>query len=245
MFNLDIDNDYFFSYIFPKLESLPTPIDENDNPIVHKKIIVFGDQGSGKSILFRSLVAKAVELYGEENVNAVISHRGDSLLNLLSWGYDNKPVQIQIADDFTLDNTPEWVLKQYFRSRHIWRAQYKVTHGYILSIFSVHRFMSMSKEIRSGANAVLVKSMSLNPYDNNVIKRYIGDVGVEDLRIIEELSDNNPHLKSFTPYYVRTGRRAILCLPPSKENFITNIVDKRKRLSNDMALKLKKIAVYT
>ncbi len=245
MFNLDVDNGYFFSYMFPNIESLPEPIDESDNPIIHKKMIVFGDQGSGKSILFRSLVAKAVDIYGEENVNAVVSHKGDSLLELLSWGYDEKPIQIQIADDFTLDNTPDWVLKQYFRSRHIWKAQYNVKRGCIISIFSVHRFFSMSKEIRSGANAVLVKSMSLNPYDKNVIKRYIGQEGIEDLRIIEELADNNPQLKSFTPYYVRTGRRALLCLPPSKDNFIINIIDKRRRIPNDIAIKLKKIALYT
>ena len=191
MFNLDIDNSYFFSYIFPDIESLPLPLDNRDNPIIHKKIIVFGDQGSGKSILFRSLVAKAIETYGEENVNAVISHREDSLFSLLCWGFDDKIVQIHISDDFTIDNTPKWVLKQYFRSRHIWKSQYSISRGYILSIFSVHRFMSMSKEIRSGANAVLIKSMSLNPYDNNIIIMYkSNNLPQENYYEIRDMDDN-------------------------------------------------------
>jgi len=238
--NLKVDNETFLSYFLPPLSQLPTPV-AGENAIVHKKLLIFGDQGSGKTSLAKGIVNEAYKRYGARSVNAVRSSRGQ-LEKLLAYGFDNKPVQIHIADDFTLDETPRAILKQYFKCRHIWRAQLGAKHGYILSIFNIHRFHSSSKEIRSSANGVLAKSLSLNPYDVSFLKRLLGSDGVEDLKVIEEASETSPKAKGFSVYYIRTGRKGILFLPLASLS-VPDIVSVRDKLTPEERYRRWKISL--
>ena len=93
------------SYIFPSIDIIQyVPMQAYDvNAIIHKKVIVFCDQGEGKTALVRGLVESVVRRYGEENVHAVVSD-GD-LSELINHGFNDQIVQVHFCDDFTLQKS--------------------------------------------------------------------------------------------------------------------------------------------
>ena len=228
IFALPIDNDYFLSYIFPSEDIIKrVPIQEYDvNAIIHKKVVVFCDQGEGKTSLVRAIVEKGVEQYGEANVNAVSSKGG--LGELMSYGFDDKLVQIHFTDDFTLKKQDTTTIIDYFNLRHRWKEKIQRSCGLIVSIFGLHRFHSSQMEVRSTANVVVVRNDSINPYDHNVIKRFIGEKGVKDLNEMEKWRERFDELKSYSVYRTRTGRSGLLYFPLAEHDYLRDVGELRR-----------------
>jgi len=246
MFNLQCRNSYFLSQILPGMDVITntpeTPYEKNS--IIHKNILLYATQGSGKTETIRSLVEEIVNKYGKDNVNAVISSGSNSLEDLMVFGLDNKLIQVQVADDFTLQEVPKEVIKAYFKIRHIWYKRIKRPFGYILSIFSLHRFHSGAKEIRSTADAVLIRDDSLNPYDHSVIKGFIGEYGLEDLHFIEENRDLHPVLKSYSIFATRTKRVGLVYFPLASKNHLREISPIKSKYTNIEQRKLIRNCLY-
>jgi len=220
---LPLSNDYFDDYLFPDISIInKVPSNDYDNAIIHKKIINYGDTGTGKSSLARSLVEKLVNKYGVDNVNAVESN---SIENAILYGLNNKPIQVHILEDFTLKDESRDTLRSYFRIRNIWKKEYNRSNGLIVSIFNLHRFYSSMVEVRSTANVLIIRSDSINPYDHSHLKKMIGDDGINDLRILEELRDNYPELKDYSPFRTRSKLVGLLKLPLSKVNYVNDVKD--------------------
>jgi len=232
LFSLQLDNEYFLNYIFPDIKII-TKVSkiEDDNPVKHRKLIIYGDQGEGKSILIRSLVNEAIIKYGEDKINAVSSKNLTALEDLMLYGFDNKLIQIQVAEDITLEDISKETLRQYFRIRHIWKEQLKVDNGLIVSIFSLHRFHGGNKEIRSTAHSVVIRDDSLNPYDHSVIKNFVKEPGLEDLHLLEEYRESYPELKNYSIFSTRTKKVGLIFFPPIVKNNIKDISNDARKYS--------------
>ncbi len=97
---LPVMNDYFLQYILPDITELNKQSKNNfDNPIKHKKIVIFADIGSGKSSLMRAINGKVINKYKIDNVNSVIS---SDIESLIIHGLDKKLIQYHAIDDYTL-----------------------------------------------------------------------------------------------------------------------------------------------
>jgi len=223
LFTLPIDNDYFLSYVFPSEDIIRyVPTQEYDvNAIIHKKIIVFCDQGEGKTALVRALVEEAIQKYGEDNVNAVVS--SGNLSDLINYGFDDKLVQIHFCDDFTKKKNSDETIQDYFGLRHIWKRRIHRSYGLIVSVFGLHRFHSSQMEIRSTSNVVIIRNDSINPYDHNVIRRFIGKGGLRDLEVMQENRDLSPLLKSYSVFRARTGRIGLLYFPLAERDYLRGV----------------------
>lgn len=220
-FRLPIINDRFENYIFLDINKFNKPPEASfDNPVKHKKLIIVGDQGTGKTTLDRALAYKAIKLYGVQNVNAV---RANNISDLLLYGLNKQLVQFNFVDDYTLATEDKDMIRAYFKIREIWKHIYKITNGLIISVYSLHRFHASLKEIRGTANVVIIKSDSISEYDHRIIKSYIGEEGESDLKLIEAYRDDYPELMDYGIVHTRTGETGLIKYPYTNENCLTNI----------------------
>jgi len=215
----------FYKFIFPsKKRILYTPKTKYEtNNVIFKNIILFGFQGSGKTLTAMRIVEEAIKKYGIEKVNAIISEEGD-LEELIYFGLQNKLVNILFADNLTLRKIKEDVLRDYFRIRHLYYERFKQNVGYILSILSVHRFHGKGCpiELRTNMDGLIVKDTSLNPYDYHFIKRMIGEDLLNILKLISEYKNRNPRYKKYS-VFVSKYFRGVVSFPIPKHNYFKRI----------------------
>ena len=237
-FKLPLMNEYFLRYLIPSKHQIDVPSTNFDNPIKHKKIIIFGDTASGKTTLARALNNQYIKAYGVDNVNSIISY---NISDVLYFGLNKKLVQFHYIDDYTLSNESKDVISSFFKIRNIWKNNYQANNGLIVSIFGLHRFYSSVTELRSVANLILVKSDSINPYDHSLIKKYIGQDGIDDLSLLEEYKEDYPSLKDYSIFHTRSKQTGLVKFPQVKEDNLTDVkilinkfssVEKMVRISN-------------
>jgi len=228
LFNLKFRNDRFFEIIFLSKEricySLDIQSNYEPNYVIAQNVVQYGKIGSGKTETIRSIVEKAVEYYGEDNVNAVVNTSG-SPYKILSDGIDNKLVQILIFDDATVESIDKSFLKKYFRIRHLYKDKTGNKNGYIITIFNTHRFHTLQKEIRSSIDIGIWRSSPTSPYDQSIIRKFVGDDGIEDLNILEEYSFRDPNWNSISLFTSRKSK-GLIKLDLAKKNYITDISTK-------------------
>ena len=214
-------NEDFFDYMFPSKNTIlhKPNINYDSNNIIFRNFLIFAYQGSGKSSTVNTIAGEAVRRYGQKNVNARISESGD-MGALMRWGLRPVLVNILFADNATLRKQDKETLMNYFRIRHLFKERYGVSNGYILSIISVHRFFSVPIELRTNISGILFKDTSLNAYDKNVIKKFIG---LDSLHFLEEISkerDKKPELKNFSVFVGRNGFSGLVSLPLGDRNYL-------------------------
>jgi GTPase SAR1 family protein len=228
-FNLEDKTREFLDFIFPSTEVI-TNVPERSydmNHIISRNIVVYGSMGIGKTELVRALVEKAVERYGEDNVDALVSEDGD--LEEAIYSLCTKLVQIIFLDNFTLKEIPKASVREYFKIRHIWLDFLKRVYpekprnyGYILSIFGLHRYHSTIPEFRTNIDAIIAKSSTINPYDRNVLRGLIGEEGLQDLEYIDRYAIEDPSLKSISVFSTKHAR-GLLIMPLAKKNYLQAI----------------------
>jgi len=151
------------------------------NSILFKSVLIYGHQGAGKTEMVRAFTEEAVKRYGQENVNAKWVSKGKYLSSLMDLGLDNKLVQILFCDNATLSRIPNDVLEEYFSIRHKWYEKTQRPYGYILSFISAHRFHGVNLSLRTDNDVIIAMNAPSNPYDRNVIRKYIGSFGIQKL----------------------------------------------------------------
>ena len=221
-----IINKEFFDYIFPSKEviSHKPNVDYDTNNVIFKNILIFAYQGSGKSSTVNSIVQEAINRYGLSNVNARVSEEGD-VGSLMRWGLRRTLVNILFADNATLRKQDRSTLMNYFRIRHLFKNRYGMSNGYILSLISVHRFYSIPIELRSNMSGIIFKDTSLNPYDERVIKKFIGSDFLHFLEEASEKRDETPEMKDFSVFVGRNGFSGIISLPLGNKNYLSPVLD--------------------
>jgi len=73
-------------------------------------------------------------------------------------------------------------------------------------------------------DGILFKDTSLNPYDRNFIKRFIGSESLQFLDEIARGRDKNPGYKRFS-IFVSRGLTGLVSLPLTKENYLSSVLD--------------------
>jgi hypothetical protein len=222
---MNIINKQFYEYIFPsRRDILRRPKVSYDlNNVIFKNIIIFGFQGSGKTVTANSIAAKAVKKYGQENVNARVSEDGD-LGSLIRWSLRPTLLNLLFSDNTTLRKLDRQDLMDYFRVRHIFKDRFNLTNGYILSIIALHRFHSIPVELRTTIDGILVKNSSMNPYDKNILQRFIGPESLELLEKITCETERRPELKRFS-IFVGRNIFGLVSLPIARKNYLEPAFD--------------------
>lgn len=211
----------FFDLLFPSWERINySPNVEYDvNNVLFQFLLQFGRIGSGKTETCRSIVERAVEFYGEENVNAVSS---ESLYDLIRYGLDDKPIQILIYDDATLEDLASDTVRRLFKIRQRYQEISGRSNGYILAIVNTHRFHGLKIELRTNVDLAIWRSLPSDPYDLNVMKKFVGQEGLEALEIIEAKRLKDPSWNKVAVFTSRL-RKGLVILPLARKNYIRKL----------------------
>jgi hypothetical protein len=222
-------NDYFFSKFFPTIERI-CHVDKSmpyANNTIYRNFILYGSPGTGKTTTANSIAGHGINKYGINNVNAKFSENGN-LEFLMHRGLDPKKlVNILFTDNATLAIHNKETLVKYFTLRNQYfdkRKEMKVDfnhNGYILSIISLHRYHSVPVDLRSIVDAIIIRDVSLNPYDQRVIKQFINDSEISAL--LNEIADLRFDSRELMNYsiIVSRGKTGILKLNPTDKFYFS------------------------
>jgi len=211
--------------LFPPIEEVVVPIPEvkgyKPNCIIHRNMLLYGAQGSGKSETIRRLVEEAILRYGEENVNAMTAEAGH--LGLVYHYLDNKPIQIVFVDDMTLVKQKKEDLATFFRIRHEWSKRTGRKNGYVLTIMGIHRFFAIPVELRTNFEFFLARSCPDNVYDKHFMKQYFKEDLLKQLLWIDMNRPKNRSLFTYTLWRDKQERQGFISLPLSTRSYFNEI----------------------
>ncbi len=193
-----------------------------ESPILFQSIVIFGLPGSGKSNCANYIVREARKYYGASNVNARYVSGGE-IEYLLRWGIEPKLVNILFCDNATLRKIPSKYIQEYFKIRHhpVLSNQDK---GYVLSIIAIHRFHGCQLEIRTTMDGLIVLDSSMNPYDNNILKRLVGEDVIAFFDKISDRKKENLELKGIA-YYKSKSIEGFIKIPFVKKRYLKHVLE--------------------
>jgi len=214
------NTDYFLSKLFPDMSLIKyTPETEYEtNNVIYKNVILYGKQFSGKTETVRAIVEKAIEKYGMENVNACVVQSGELEL-LIELGLNKKPIQLLFCDNLTLVKPPKQVIQNFFKIRHYYRMLTGNNNGLIITFLAAHRFHGIHIALRTDFDFLIARNSPTNPWDYNIMKRFIGEEGISIMEVLEEERFTKRDLFRFSVFYSRR-KRGILELPLARKNYL-------------------------
>jgi hypothetical protein len=174
--------DEYLQALLPS--ELPESLDNNDNAIKQRTVIVFGRQESGKSNVARILVQEVKDIYGAKNVG-VQWFQAEEFRSALESKWPKKPVIVLVIEDITDVKLTDADAKEFFRIRHIMAQRTGNLEGLCVCIFTLHRFHDMPTSFRSDYDSLIALSLPMNDYDFNFIESKITQEGVKRLEEAE------------------------------------------------------------
>lgn len=124
--------------------------------------------------------------------------------DLLIHGLDPEAtIQVAFAEDLTsaLDKLGRSEAKEaassWFKIRHKLRDASSHQEGLIMGVLGLHRFHGVPPPFTTDIDLMVFKSSSTNPYDNNIIRKYVGGDGMEFLEMLEKERLNDPVFKGY------------------------------------------------
>ena len=116
-------------------------------------------------------------------------------------------MQIIFAEDLTstLDKLGKKEKNQlasdWFKIRHKLRDAIDQQEGLIIGILGLHRFHGVPPAFTTDIDLMIFKSSSSNPFDNRIIKEYVGRDGMKFLEMLEQERLNDPMFKGYGIWY--------------------------------------------
>ena len=189
-------------YVFPELKlNQPKARPYETNDIMHRNIVIFGAQASGKSEFIRCLAEKFAEKYGSNKTITILSRFFPRLIS--SIGLIKVPVQMYVWGDSTLKKQKDDELAAFFNIRNLYWAKTGIREGYLITVNNMHDLFGIKKKMRSSVDAIFFRSLPTNKYDIRVAQDYLGEDKYNEFLDIIKRRDSEPKLKSITYYNIR------------------------------------------
>jgi len=190
------------------------------NSILYANVLIYGDQNSGKSELMRALAEKAVERYGEDEVNAVNVHQDVNLA--LDKAIADCPYNFLYLDDMTCVKVGDEPINQYFQIRHIMKRKTGRSQGLIVTFLACHDFFQLQKQFRTNFKCLIAKSAPANRFDRNHLAGYIGEEGIALLTKFEDQRwiDQDKYGSAIFSWGLRA---AVMDLPMATRDYLLNL----------------------
>jgi len=177
---------------------------QDDSPVT----LEGGEWGPGLAQALRAIQGEAFNLNQDPWFSAVSDP--EDITGLLDRGLDPEAeIQVVFAEDLTsaLDKLSRRdqneAANNWFRIRHKLRDATGHQQGLIIGVLGLHRFHGVPPPFTTDVDMVIFKSLSTNPYDYQVIRSYVGEDGVEFLRMLERERHNDPVFLGYGIWYSR------------------------------------------
>jgi len=216
-------------YLFPELKlNQPRTRAYETNDIMHRNIIVYGSQASGKTEFIRGFAEKLIEKYGKDKAVTILSRFFPKLIR--SIGLIKTPVQMYVWEDSTLKKQRDEEFAAFFNIRNLYWARTGVKEGYLITVNNMHDLFGIKKKLRSSVDGIFFRSLPTNKYDISVAKDYLGEDKFNEFADIIKRRDKEPKLKAITYYNIR-GEVGRLEWDLAKNNHIFDMDTRKDILS--------------
>lgn len=178
-----------YDAVYPPKVLLSKKCDREDNCVYLRTMSVVGRAGSGKTEYMRAIAAEGRKRYGEYNVHAIYSQKGN--VRALINGLRDKLVNILYIDNFTdaLEKVPKeqqvQAVRDFFDLRHILKRRWNRNNGLIVVSMGLHDLYGTSPKLRSEIDVWVFRSSPTGEHRRQAVGRYIGSEGLQELDSLE------------------------------------------------------------
>ncbi len=206
--------------------ALPKSRNYSDNAIVHRKVLVVGSMGKGKSTLIRALALETKNQYS--SFQGFIERA--SLYGTLHDGVESiAECWFFGVDDLTLARIDPIDVNNYYQIRHLIARKTGLRNGLVVTAMGVHRFHGLDVNLGSEFDQLWVKSLPDRPHDRAVILSYFDHVPVYKRRnggscvckACEFERMGEPNNKALVR--LSTGESHIVDVPYPQRNVLTDL----------------------
>jgi hypothetical protein len=216
----------FTELFFPNKEEIERvdPEIPYGNNIIYHSLMIYGLPACGKTTTVNSIAGVAIDRYGNKDTVALMSENGN--LQQIMDVFEPKLVNLLFTDNATLAKYEKSTLHDYFMLRNITLDKHQIRNGYILSILALHRFFAIPLEFRSIVDGLIIRDISLNPFDNAIIERFIdNDELYQFIRVISSARSKCRELMNYSVFIGKT-LKGIIAFKPRKEFYFNVLGDK-------------------
>jgi hypothetical protein len=173
----------YVDHLVPR--ELDSSLDDEDNAIEPRKVIIFGREKSGKSNDAQIIIDELKRIYGTKEVGAVW-FKAENFREAIKGKWPSKKVMVFVFEDITDAGLSDADAKELFRMRHLIEERTGQREGLCMCIFTVHSFYDMPRSFRTDYDSLVVLSLPMNDWDFRFIQSKITREGVKVLEDAEE-----------------------------------------------------------
>ncbi len=158
------------------MPSFPLPKSRNwgDNAIVHKKLLVVGAQGKGKTTFMQSHALAVRDFANAQFFGAI--ERASVRAILTDAVREPSTVWYFASDDLTLAWIDAMDVNSWYQIRHLIAKHTGLRRGLVVTAMGVHRFHGLDVNLGSEFEQLWVKSLPDRPHDRSVILSYFDHI---------------------------------------------------------------------
>lgn len=157
--------------------SLPKSRNYSDNAIVHKKALIVGAMGKGKTKLLESMAESVARRATGEGRRFVGFRETASIGRTLEDGTKTvSDVWFFANDDLTLARISPVDVQNYYQLRHVIARNTGLREGLVVTAMGVHRFYGLDLNLGAEFDQLWVKSIPKRPSDRNTLLSYFDHI---------------------------------------------------------------------